>query len=500
MTMRVTILSTVMGQSGSLLTAGSTYTVGDQFGQELVSSGRATDTDRAMAVPQTELKPYFATDPLTGAVTGLVGPGGVEIGVGGRQPKPTNTMTRKTFGVSSTSAGSTAYTYCQKEALETGFDAIRLVYHHHSATAPTLAAIVAATETSKTDTADNLFEPIVGATKYQQKDSTTSAYGWRTVTWAGASTKTLSADGATQRPTLYTSDWIPLQSVARASGEESTLPLVMLRCYVSNAAAQNFTVASANSLMRTLTTDNTGRILQSGAYLGDGVGTISDANRPGSLASSHIPFAIQYRTRARGLSVIAIGDSITQCTPGATDSMSSWVLRACALSSTAAKPVSAWNCGSASQSGATFTIAGNDALAVAGPNVVVYSAYTPNDYSSPTAAQMNYYVTQMMGRVQTMIDYCQTNRLALILWTGIPHSAGLSAAADAVRKSYNDALRAMATAQNVFLFDADAIVTDGASPASMAAPYNLDNIHLSNAGIAAIATGLSVVLNHIHVY
>ena len=82
MTMRVTILSTVMGESGSLLTAGSTYTVGDQFGQELVRSGRATDTDRAMAVPQTELKPYFATDPLTGAVTGLVGPGGVSKAFG----------------------------------------------------------------------------------------------------------------------------------------------------------------------------------------------------------------------------------------------------------------------------------------------------------------------------------------------------------------------------------------------------------------------------------
>ncbi len=79
MTMRVTILSTVMGESGSLLEAGSTYTVGDQFGQELVNSGRATDTDRALAVPQTELKPYFATDPITGNVTGLVGPGGVVI-------------------------------------------------------------------------------------------------------------------------------------------------------------------------------------------------------------------------------------------------------------------------------------------------------------------------------------------------------------------------------------------------------------------------------------
>ena len=83
MTMRVTILSTVMGESGSLLTAGSTYTVSDQFGQELVNSGRATDTDRAMAVPQTELKPYFATD-TSGNVTGLVAPGGVKYPVNNR--------------------------------------------------------------------------------------------------------------------------------------------------------------------------------------------------------------------------------------------------------------------------------------------------------------------------------------------------------------------------------------------------------------------------------
>ena len=91
MTMRVTILSTVMGESGSLLAAGSTYTVGDQFGQELVNSGRATDTDRALAVPQTELKPYFATDPLTGAVTGLVGPGGALLSLNVVRP-PVKTL------------------------------------------------------------------------------------------------------------------------------------------------------------------------------------------------------------------------------------------------------------------------------------------------------------------------------------------------------------------------------------------------------------------------
>lgn len=68
MTMRVTLTTTVMGESGSLLAAGSTYTVSEAFGASLVNSGRATDTDRALTPAQTELKPYLATDPLTGRI------------------------------------------------------------------------------------------------------------------------------------------------------------------------------------------------------------------------------------------------------------------------------------------------------------------------------------------------------------------------------------------------------------------------------------------------
>lgn len=81
MTMRVTLTTTVMGESGSLLAAGSTYTVSEAFGASLVNSGRATDTDRALTPAQTELKPYLATDPLTGAVKGLVGPDGRVYGI-----------------------------------------------------------------------------------------------------------------------------------------------------------------------------------------------------------------------------------------------------------------------------------------------------------------------------------------------------------------------------------------------------------------------------------
>lgn len=48
MTMRVTIISTCMGESGTLLDSGSTYTVSDKFGAELVGLRRATDTDGSL--------------------------------------------------------------------------------------------------------------------------------------------------------------------------------------------------------------------------------------------------------------------------------------------------------------------------------------------------------------------------------------------------------------------------------------------------------------------
>lgn len=48
MTMRVTMLDTRMGESGTLLTSGNTYTVSDAFGAALVGARQATDTDSVL--------------------------------------------------------------------------------------------------------------------------------------------------------------------------------------------------------------------------------------------------------------------------------------------------------------------------------------------------------------------------------------------------------------------------------------------------------------------
>lgn len=54
MTMRVTMTDTRMGESGSLLTSGNTYTVSDGFGAYLVGAGKATDTDSILKPTSTE--------------------------------------------------------------------------------------------------------------------------------------------------------------------------------------------------------------------------------------------------------------------------------------------------------------------------------------------------------------------------------------------------------------------------------------------------------------
>ena len=71
MTMRITMRQTRMGESGSLLDSGSTYTVSDEFGAEMVGAGYATDTDLAISPPNIGGVQPMGYDPRTrSAVSG----------------------------------------------------------------------------------------------------------------------------------------------------------------------------------------------------------------------------------------------------------------------------------------------------------------------------------------------------------------------------------------------------------------------------------------------
>ena len=78
-TMRVTMTRTTMGESGSLLTAGSTYTVSTAFGAYLVGQAKAaTDPDGALS-PLGSEPLRLATNPVTGAAS-VVDPAGNSVG------------------------------------------------------------------------------------------------------------------------------------------------------------------------------------------------------------------------------------------------------------------------------------------------------------------------------------------------------------------------------------------------------------------------------------
>jgi len=76
MTMRVTVLATVMGEAGSLLTTGANpHTVSKAFGADLVGSGRATDTDGVLGQKPS---PSAATVHTSATASRVIGPGDVD--------------------------------------------------------------------------------------------------------------------------------------------------------------------------------------------------------------------------------------------------------------------------------------------------------------------------------------------------------------------------------------------------------------------------------------
>lgn len=74
MTMTVTMTQTRMGESGSLLVAGSSYSVSDAFGAFLVGAGLATDPYRVLTPPPSELSQAQVT-----AAQALVSKGGIRL-------------------------------------------------------------------------------------------------------------------------------------------------------------------------------------------------------------------------------------------------------------------------------------------------------------------------------------------------------------------------------------------------------------------------------------
>lgn len=106
MTMRITMTQTRYGEAGTLLNAGSTYTVSDAVGAAMVGAKFATDTDAVLTPAATNNLVSYNVNPLTGV--GTLSAGGVALaGVGGVRRRDTP-LRVATFGDSTANIGATS--------------------------------------------------------------------------------------------------------------------------------------------------------------------------------------------------------------------------------------------------------------------------------------------------------------------------------------------------------------------------------------------------------
>lgn len=357
-----------------------------------------------------------------------------------------------------------------------------------------------ATETAATDTTANLSDPIVGGTAYAVLDSTTDAYGWRSVTWGGASSVTAAAATTPAGqipntpampyviPSINVSDWIPLRSVPRADG--GALPLLLLRFYIDGAANAFGYAADSTKylLMRTPTAANRGRVIQMGNIGNNGV--TNPAFKPSSLGTTAIPFAVRFRCRRRGVTVMFVGDSITENNALVADSMSNWGLRACADLSTPDFPVASVNCGCSSMPTTTFWQHGKQMLNAIKPDIAIYSVWSPNNQPFTDAALTRYKATNMLAQAQDFVDYCQQNGVTPILLTGIPY-VSMTASTDPERKWLVSEINKMGAGGHCIVVDTNAAIGNGATPERIKAACDYgDGIHPNESAIESVIVPL----------
>lgn len=398
-------------------------------------------------------------------------------------------------GAQSTSARS----WFAKVSAPCDFDAVQIVVGHVGATTPTIKGLVAATETAANDTAANRFNPIVGGTAYMTIDSTNEQYGFKSMKWAAAATKAFAGTGTRYNPELLITDLIPASSVPRADIPGAN-PLLLLRIY-NDGSAQSIAFASDPGFanLRAAGGANGSQILQCAFDTGNDDIAVPGSN-PGTLGTSTLLIGVIFYSRKSGASYITIGDSITENDDLVADKLSSWGLRAADAVSTQSAPVAYVNAGCSGKTSTAYLASGLAALAALKPSVAHYSAYSPNDYPGSGAATLPILrnrIEKMASNLQVFLDYCAKNRIVPIVSTGIPNPHDLTVTGtDALRKAYNDSLRARAASGQFILCDFDAAIADNSStPATIQAAYSFgDGVHPNEAGVAVMGTIASAAL------
>lgn len=348
------------------------------------------------------------------------------------------------------------HTWHETMSVDCEFDAVQLVIQNVESSSYTLGGAVVGVSSNITD-------------------NVTPTGGWVACTWPSL---TIPARIAANRPSITLSDIINLSSLAPTDG---SYPYLMVRTY---CATGGYSVTGANAAMA-----------QNAQYQGryfvsyrDGTGDYATTNQAAFTKGTaqnlcHVTGVIFY-SRGRVVSVLGVGDSITQGSGVTGESQNGWGPRACAAVSTAAMPVLWSNFGVASQTTAQYFARLETALSAGiRPQIVVYSPFSPND-GTPSQTTVNAQ-RAYLARFYALAD---EYRFIPVITTGCPNTAAAwNATADNFRKAFNAELLELRN-QGRIVVDFASVLGDGATPERFIPAMTEDGTHPGGAGYAAMAT------------
>lgn len=429
--------------------------------------------------------------------------------------------------VSTGSSLATAKTWFIKIGIPADFDAIQLVMYRHdtSVGSITYKAIIAATELATggaTDGAtidDKKYQPWVGnaSLKAQGLDSATLPGGWRSVTWAGAASKDIAPPTSQYDPTYAVSDVIQCASVPSVDGNACRYLMIRLNtALVSGTPTIDYAPASLAGaggdlgIGEAADSINGGQVLQ-GFFTNDAggvyVSTPQSWTPPANFTQTIPCFGLIVHTRERAITVMGIGDSITQVKDAVTapdvaahDRVSGFIRRACVKAqASSGVPFGFVNHGIASQNTSIYQPSGLAKLTVWKPDVVVYSPWTPNygPFGSTTILQL--VIERFRRYLAEMRQQCELSSSRLVIWTGLPTPSTTigTSAIDNLRKAINAEWVAQ-TGNAQATIDLSDVIGDGASPERYAVAYGAEAypnaLHPTLAGHEVMALALADLL------
>jgi hypothetical protein len=153
-------------------------------------------------------------------------------------------------------------------------------------------------------------------------------------------------------------------------------------------------------------------------------------------------------------------------------------------------PVNPINAGWSGETTAQFFARGYTDLALLRPDIVIIETQSPND--SPVSQPM---FNLMLARAMAFQDAVIRSGAIPIMKTAVPFF-GYASATDYMRVANNNSLRVLAATGNIVLLDADALISNNATPqaAILTQYYDPTTQHMNDAGATVIAAALVPLL------